>query len=191
MAKKPIEDPDLPGDEPAIEPDEAQEPMGLELADLEAIPESQGVLWYLWRVERDADGRKQRCPQFLDKWVGRFDLIYVRDKWGGGDYEIKPFRMQDGRTPRRPDNGKRFSIAGLSKDPHAEVETVPASDALSQRLERIENALLAGHASPTSDLDGFSRMLELTRRLQPTQPDPASVMTQMLGVLQQGIELGR
>lgn len=196
------------------QPDQYDDPTGAEdaLGDFQTLTEETGrdSYWIVWRRRTPGAVDKNTnpsTPTYVCKILGALDLDELKRTVGGGSFRVCGYTANGRKFGERSVTfeGPRKLVADDSPPviPAATVSPVvtvqsaaPASDLvvllqrMDARLDRLERTPLAAPVAPP--VMSFSDVIEAAKAMKGERSDPdANVVSSMVGILQQGIELGK
>jgi hypothetical protein len=193
-------------------PADTPEPAGPEVGDVGELADTR-YTEYSWSIYRLRSVEEiNRSPQagprsLVTKRVGPIDILELQREFGGGIYEFWAYFDQNDGAGKRLRFRRVYAVDGPRKDvtstvtPHAPAP-VPGLDpqvtamlgAINRTLERLE-ARAAVPATPAAAVQAFpfKELVELTKMLndRSTPALAGATVTDMMGLVQQGIELGK
>jgi hypothetical protein len=196
----------------SYQPPDASPPAEPELGDVGELADSRytDFSWIIYRLRTPEE--ISRMPQagprsLVTRRVGAIDITEIQREFGGGVYEFWAFLDHNDGNGKRLRFKRTFSVESPRKDPvppPAPVSPAPTAPADTQlaavlggilrTLERLDaRAAQPAPAAPAVQPFPFNELVQLTKLLadRSTPALAGASVTEMMGLVSQGIELGK
>jgi hypothetical protein len=192
-------------------PADVPEPAAPEVGDVGELADNR-YTEYSWSIYRLRSVEEiNRSPQagprsLVTKRVGPIDILELQREFGGGIYEFWAYFDQNDGAGKRLRFRRVYAVDGPRKDVTSPVTAPAAAPAgtdpqlaailgqINRTLERLENrAATPATPAPATQPFPFKELVELSKLIsdRATPALAGASVTEMMGLVQQGIELGK